>query len=279
VSEQVEPLTFTKFLEFITKAHQESVERPTRAYTNGRTLSLLLDSAEFRGFPRGEGTCLIYGIEMGIDEQLPDNAIRIGDKIYNAAKVNDTSGEAMDKLQTSKGITRSEVQQISNAILAMANPRDTQFLGFAKLQLKKMLSVSGGGPGFGYIELYEHGNISSPEQIAKYERLIAQCAYVLVCHAVEHVSECQAAEREVEMASAESIVQDIPDMTEWPKEQSQEENIATALEKFLTDPRYTNKDKQERIKRTIQALLEEGNIIMDIPLVTEWLKQDSNERF
>jgi FMN-dependent NADH-azoreductase len=71
--------------------------------------------------------------------------------------------------------------------------------------------------------------------------------------------------------SFDVMPQHIPDMTEWPEH----EDIATALEKFLTDPRYTKKEKQERVNRTIQALLEEGNIIMDIPLLTFRLNEST----
>ncbi len=73
------------------------------------------------------------------------------------------------------------------------NPRDTHFVGFAKL-LADELKVTGGYP------------------ISEVKQLIARRAYDLVAHTLLNVSHYS-----MDALSSEEQIQEIPDMTELPK--------------------------------------------------------------
>ncbi len=86
--------------------------------------------------------------------------------------------------------------------------RDTQFAGFAKLLWREMLDLKG------YIDESDswiYGDNESPE----YELLLAQRAYDLAVHVLEHADTEEFWGGYVQ--SRPSAVRDIPDLTQWPE--------------------------------------------------------------
>lgn len=82
---------------------------------------------------------------------------------------------------------------------------DTHFQQFAELLVKEFESND--------LIPEHHARLIIKERMRK---IIAQRAYDLACHVVNHVSETQATYREVDYMTAQEIVADIPDMTAFP---------------------------------------------------------------
>lgn len=92
--------------------------------------------------------------------------------------------------------------------------RNEHFKGFAKLLWQDLLNANG----MGYIDVNTDDDGVDPTD---YLAIIAQRAFDLAVHVMEHTSEWLAAEREVEFISAQDAVNEyIPDLTEWPKDQT-----------------------------------------------------------
>ncbi len=92
------------------------------------------------------------------------------------------------------------------------NNRDTQFAGFAKLLLTEIDTVIGNGAMF----MADH-EMSEKEFAQHLGLLIAQRAYDLVEHTIEAMQPYIYDEK---IAGQESV-KDVPDLTEWPKEQKE----------------------------------------------------------
>ena len=108
------------------------------------------------------------------------------------------------------------------------NPRDTQFRGSAKLLIEAIDKVTDDfckEPFDKGIKALARDICASDAYEEKVQTLVAQWAHDLACHIVDHVSESQAAMREVENLTAAEIVQDIPDMAEWPRKDQNDTKV------------------------------------------------------
>ncbi len=85
---KVEPMTYRKFLECLDKRRRERPGQLRCASVNGGTFKDLLNDIGFTSelSPPTSNRHMIYGVEMEIDEQLPDHAIRIDGVVYNDAR-------------------------------------------------------------------------------------------------------------------------------------------------------------------------------------------------
>lgn len=86
----------------------------------------------------------------------------------------------------------------------MSNNRDTQFLSFAKNLNDEIIQAGIDG-------IYDE----NPELYC--QRLIAQRAYDLACHIVEHIDEDIAWRMDKGYTASQIVENDVPDMTELPE--------------------------------------------------------------
>lgn len=90
----------------------------------------------------------------------------------------------------------------------MANSRDEQFQGFAKLLLDELLGEANYAEINGYDE----------RGIAETQELIARRAYDLVAHSVEFVNKMDMLLLQAGMLSGRQVASHIPDMIEFPED-------------------------------------------------------------
>ena len=90
--------------------------------------------------------------------------------------------------------------------------RDTQFSGFAKLLIRDLDAVS----------TTTYASIDKAKEA--YELAVARRAYDLTCHVVTHLDEDVAWRKGKGYSISEIVEDDVPDLTEWPKEQDQDED-------------------------------------------------------
>jgi hypothetical protein len=175
--EPVGPLTYGKFLECLDESRRKGF-RLECASVNKHTLTFLVDSVGFKELMYGSGTCQIHGVQIDIDDRLPDHAIKINGVVYNAAKENDRQ----------------------NA------PRDTQFAGFAELLVRRFDGLS-----VRYKDWPDWRELDAQMKLA-----IARGAYDLVKHVYKQVPQLIGALPLTQ--DLNEIISYVEDLTEWPEE-------------------------------------------------------------
>lgn len=126
--------------------------------------------------------------------------------------MSESFGEAMDKLLTSTGPTQEEMQQVKEDHLAMSNPRDTQFAGFAKLLLEDMMATNA----MDIVDAERFLRACDREELL---RLFARHAYVFACHTISSQSQGLDLLCNHDPEWIRERVELVPDMFEWPKEE------------------------------------------------------------
>lgn len=111
-----EPLTYTRFLECLDKSTMSVGIRPKRVSMNGNALTALLNSLPISRipFPKDNEEVRIAGVEIELDDALPDHVVRIHAPVEESEQ----------------------------------SPRNTQFAGFAKLVVDDLMNVELAFAGF-----------------------------------------------------------------------------------------------------------------------------------
>jgi hypothetical protein len=143
--------------------------------------------------------------------------VRIEDE--ETGRIRAISESALKKL-LSEPVTFTDAQKAQIADLAReqrlsasreASPRDTQFVGFARLLWEEMQSHA-------FINEFKDRRCVGPEYVEYMQRLIAQSIYDLVAQSADFVMDGAVLPKEAREEVSKYIMSRIPDMTEWPKE-------------------------------------------------------------